>query len=345
MKIAEAGQSDKIILNRFVTENETGSFLQSWDWGEWQAALGRQVVRLKILDDSGNMTGAAQLIKMPLPLGKYYLYAPYGPVVDLRFKFEGLSLLIQELRSKFPDALFLRFEPKFLFDFQLKSSNIQLTKSANIQPGKTLAVDLSLEEEVLLSAMHPKTRYNIRLAQKHGVRVEKDLVVTPGHGLYYQEVVKLIVETAERQNYKGHSKKYYENLVDFFARKNGASGDITLCIYKALYENRLLASGIMVDFGATRTYLFGGSSESEKQVMAPYALHWQAMLDAKAQGLKHYDFWGLETASGKAAGFARFKAGFGGKVLEYAGALDAVFGKTGYWAYKLTRAGMRLLGR
>lgn len=345
MKIAEAGQSDKIIFNRFVTENETGSFLQSWDWGEWQAALGRRVVRFKILDDSGNMMGAVQLVKMPLPLERYYLYAPYGPVTDARFKLQDLTDIILELKSRFPDALFLRFEPKTAFNSQLSTGNLAVTKSANIQPGKTLNVDLSLEEETLLSAMHPKTRYNIRLAQKHGVRVEKDLVVTPGHGLYYQEAVRLIVETAERQDYKGHSKKYYENLVDFFARKNGMLGDITLNIYKALYENRLLASGIMLDFGTTRTYLFGGSSENEKQVMAPYALHWQAMLDAKARGLKFYDFWGLETASGKAAGFARFKAGFGGKVLEYSGAYDAIYSKSGYWAYKLARAGARLLGR
>jgi len=338
MQFAEAAQSEKAVFNRFVAENETGSFLQGWDWGEWQAALGRQVARFKILDNSGNMAGAVQLIKMPLPLGKYYLYAPYGPVVGPSFKSKDLSFLIGELKNKFPDALFVRIEPKAIL-------HLQLLKSANIQPGKTLAVDLSLGEEVLLAAMHPKTRYNIRLAQKHGVRVEKDLVVTPGHGLYYQEAVNLIVETAGRQQYKGHSRKYYENLVDFFARKNSVSGGITLSIYKALYENRLLASGIMVDFGATRTYLFGGSSESEKQVMAPYALHWQAMLDAKALGLRLYDFWGLETASGKSAGFARFKAGFGGKVLEYSGAYDAVFNSPGYWAYKLARAGAKLLGR
>jgi lipid II:glycine glycyltransferase (peptidoglycan interpeptide bridge formation enzyme) len=218
-------------------------------------------------------------------------------------------------------------------------------KTKNIQPGKTLVVDLVFEEEALLAGMHPKTRYNIRLAQKHGVRVEKDLVVTPGHGLYFQEAVELIVATAVRQGYKGHSKKYYESLVDFFAKKNQPVGGVALSVYKALYQNRLLASAIMLDFGSTRTYLFGGSSEEDKQVMAPYALHWQAMLDGKAAGLKFYDFWGLETASGKTQGFARFKQGFGGKAVDYTGAYDARFSKAGYAAYCLARFASKLLGK
>ena len=33
--------------------------------------------------------------------------------------------------------------------------------------------------------------------------------------------------------------------------------------------------------------------------MAPYLMHWQAMVDAKAAGLLQYDFWGVETASVK----------------------------------------------
>lgn len=330
--------SEKNEYDHAVSSLQSGSFLQSWDWGEWQAALGRQVTRFKILGESEEVVGVVQLIKMPLPLGKYYLYAPYGPVVGEKFKLQDFNLFIQEVKHKFPDALFFRLEPKIVFSFQL-------TKSANIQPGKTLVVDLSSGEEALLSAMHPKTRYNIRLAQKHGVRVEKDLVVTPGHGLYFQEAVELIVATAVRQGYKGHSKKYYENLVDFFAKKNQPAGGVALSIYKALFQNRLLASAIMLDFGFTRTYLFGGSSEEDKQVMAPYALHWQAMLDGKAAGLKLYDFWGLETASGKAHGFARFKQGFGGTAVSYAGAYDARFSKVGYAAYCAARFAGKFLGR
>ena len=345
MNLLEVGQSGKADYNRFIEGSETGSFLQSWDWGDWQKRLGRTVYRFKIQDLRGGITGAVQLVKIPLPWNKYYLYAPYGPVIDSRFRPEDFKDLTQEVKNKFPDALFLRLEPKAVFNFQLSTFNLPMVKSANIQPGKTLVMDLSLPETALLSAMHPKTRYNIRLAHKHGVVVEKDLVITPGHGLYFQEAVELIVATAVRQGYKGHAKKYYENLVDFFAKRDAGQSGVAISIYKALYHNQLLASAIIVDFGSTRTYLFGGSSESDKQIMAPYALHWQAMLDAKAAGLKTYDFWGLETASGKTQGFARFKQGFGGKAVEYPGAHDLPFSKAGYAAYRLTRSLLKRLGR
>ena len=87
-------------------------------------------------------------------------------------------------------------------------------------------------------------------------------------------------------------------------------GQIKLHIYKSIYQNKLLASAIFIDFGKTRTFLFGGSSAQDKNVMAPYLLHWQAILDAKNAGMKFYDFWGTETAKGEVPGFVRFKLGF-----------------------------------
>ena len=110
----------------------------------------------------------------------------------------------------------------------------------------------------------------------------------------------------------------------------------------------------MVDFGQTRTYLFGGSSSEHKNVMAPYLLHFQALRDAQSQGLKFYDFWGIETAGGDSPGFARFKLGFAPRSssesaipqlgsafasgqVEYGGAYDLVLRRFWYKAYSLLR--------
>ncbi len=331
--------TEKTAYDRLVAGAASGSFLQSWDWGEWQKALGRQVARYFLQTEKENPAGAVQLVRMPLPLGRHYWYAPYGPVIGPEY----LPAFAAEIKNQYPEALFVRIEPKTALGG--KPEALAWRKTKNIQPGKTLVLDLNQTEAELLAHMHPKTRYNIRLAFKHGVEVQKDLAITPGHGLYYKEAVGLIVETAKRQGYKGHGQKYYENMVDFFARKNPPTHSVSLSIYKALYHSRLLASAIMLDFGPTRTYLFGGSAEEDKQVMAPYALHWQAVMDAKAKGLETYDFWGLETAAGKAAGFARFKSGFGGQTREYAGAYDLPVLKSGYQLYKLARRAAGFLGR
>jgi lipid II:glycine glycyltransferase (peptidoglycan interpeptide bridge formation enzyme) len=333
-----------------VAESRGGSFLQSWEWGEWQVHLGRTVYRFKILDDSGEWAGSVQLIKMPLPLGKYYLYAPYGPVVDLRFKIEDFRFLLQELRKKLPDTIFIRIEPKESFNFQLLTFNLPIVKSTNIQPGKTLLIDLSKTEEQLLGDMHHKTRYNIKVAQKHGVEIKDEFAISIGHGLFFDEALKLIIETSKRQQFATFPPSYYKKMIDFFAL--GKPREVRLHIYKAIFDSRLLAAAIMIDFGKTRTFLFGGSADEHRNVMAPYLLHWQAIQDAKASGIEVYDFWGTETSSGEVPGFVRFKLGFApqlrsgslsGSEQSYAGAYDFIISKLWYRAYGLLRLVNKML--
>lgn len=346
MRLIELVDKDHQEYNQFIAASDSGSFLQSYDWGQWQISLGREVYRYWITDENQKRISAVQLIKMPLPLGKFYLYAPYGPVTDLGLKIEDLRFLEQGIKEKFPEAVFVRIEPKDSTIFQ--SLNLSIFKSPNIQPGKTLIIDISQTEEELLKQMHPKTRYNIRLAEKHGVEIKDEFDITIGHGLFAQEATALIVETATRQGYKGYGNNYYQQLIDFLAVQN--RGDVQLRIYKAIYQNKLLCSAIMVDYGATRTFLFGGSAEENKNVMAPYLMHWQAIKDAKLAGLKYYDFWGTETSSGKSAGFVRFKLGFVHSVSsgslsgikEYAGAHDLVINPLWYKIYRLSRKLARL---
>jgi len=336
MNLIELLSADKENYNRFVAESPSGSFLQSWEWGEWQEALGRKIFRYWILDDIGERTASIQLIKIPLPFGRYYLYSPYGPVVDgdYELRITNYEFLLQELQKRFADSIFIRIEPKG--KTAIRNPQSAIVKSNNIQPAKTLLIDLSKSEEQLLAEMHHKTRYNIKVAQKHGVEIKDEFEISVGYGLFASEAVELIANTAARQGFKGYGADYYNKLIDFFAVKNRV--DLKLHIYKAIYQNQILASAIMVDFGKIRTFLFGGSAEENKNVMAPYLLHWQAMLSARAQKMAVYDFWGTETSSGNVPGFVRFKLGFGGTEQSYAGAYDYIISKPWYRCYGLLRS-------
>ncbi len=342
MKLVEVSENQKDLYNQFVADSPTGSFLQSWEWGSWQEKLGRQVNRFFLKNDNednknsvDSIIGSIQLIKMPLPLGKYYLYAPYGPVGDLKLKIEDLGL---ELQKKFPGAIFFRVEPICLFEGLSDGAK----KTVNIQPAITMVVELNKQPEEILALMHPKTRYNIKLAQKHGVLVQSELVVTPGHGLYFKEAIDLIIETQIRQQYRGHNQAYYRNLIDFFSSQQSLDG-LRVRIYKVLFGRQLLASGVMVDFGKTRMYLYGGSSEIQRNLMAPYLMHWQAIQDAKFEGLERYDLGGSEVSSGGEKGFTRFKQGFGGKVVNYSGAYDIVCRPLLYQSYKFARLANKII--
>jgi lipid II:glycine glycyltransferase (peptidoglycan interpeptide bridge formation enzyme) len=335
MDLVELSEFDKDHYNRFVAQQPSGSFLQSWEWGMWQKKLGREPYRF-LLEDGNRIVASLQVIKSPLPMGKYYLYLPYGPVVEKNFKFQisNFKYLLQELQQKFPGAVFIRIETKDRIEGLLSIAK----KTTNIQPGKTLIIDLSKSEEQLLAEMHQKTRYNIKLAQRHGVQVVSEPLVVPGHGLYVKEALDLITQTADRQDFQTFPRAYYEQFLDYFALQN-SGGDVKIYLYKALLDRELLTAAIMVDFGNTRTYLFGGSAAHHREAMAPHLLHFTAMLDAKRSGLNFYDFWGVETASGDQPGFVRFKMGFApqGSTIEYPGAYDIAHRKPLYHAYKTLR--------
>lgn len=318
--------------NDFVSRQNSGSFLHAWEWGQLQHEYSNKEVLRFFVEEGQTVLLAAQAIVTPLFAGQYYIYIPYGPVVKDEDDLTTLQFFLDKLRERFKSAVCIRIEPKY----NPPQKALLGKKTINIQPGKTAVVNLTVSDEDLNAAMHPKTRYNIKVAQKHGVDIQSEFVIENGHGLYYKEAVELILDTAKRQGYLTHPFAYYEKIVNFFAI-NKRSSDIKVSIYKAIYKKALVATAIIVDFGKTRTYLFGGSSPDYRNVMAPHLLHYQAMIDAKANGYAEYDFDGIETSVGKEAGFARFKLGFGGHIVSYSGAYDLILHKMIYKLYVILR--------
>ncbi len=338
MKILPITQKDKDAYNTFVASNN-GSFLQSFEWGEWQTSNNRQALRYLVQDDdTGDTVLSAQFIRHPLPFGQYYLYCPYGPVVNCKLQIANCKLAIQELIQKiqkdFPKTIFVRLEPTYNLPFgpelrvegQLTTYN--LVPTLHIQPGSTILLDITKSNDELLTAMHPKTRYNIKVAEKHGVTIKK---------LQSQEEKQLVASmlkgTLTRRNLVSPSTDYYYKLANY----NTDDKNFTVNTFGAYLGDTLLACALTIDVNQTRTYLFGGSTTEHKNLMAPYLLHWQIIQDAKTFGLTTYDWFGAEGAVSDGSGFARFKSGFGGTVLQYGGAWDIVLKPLAYRTYRATR--------
>lgn len=301
--------------------------MHAWSWGDWQQTIfQRKPIRLALFDgDKSALLG--QGLVLQLPFGFSYVYFPYGPIRLSDFSekkyLEYLTSFTELVKKEFSHSFFARIEP-------MQTLSTEPTGSyhfKNVQPQSTLILDLKKDAETLLSEMHSKTRYNIKLAQRHSVQVE---VTTDEQQV--NEAIDLIVKTGERQSYHGYSKAYYQKLVNFF--RNNPDQAITISVYIAHLHREILASAIMLDYKNTRIYLFGGSSDNKRQVMAPYLLHWQAIQDAQNNDITKYDFWGLETAAGKESGFVRFKMGFGGEVKHYGGAWDLPLNTFTYSAYR-----------
>jgi len=294
----------------------TDNFLQSKEWENFQKELGKHAFRLE-----KNL-----FIKNSLPFGKSYLYCPNGPdkVGD------GFIRKAKELAKK-ENAIFIRIEPLEI----KKTTNQKLKKSKSVQPPSTLMLDLTKSKEQLLTEMKPKTRYNIRLAEKKGVKIE---VSTDPEKI--EIFHKILSETTSRDQFRGHSKDYYKKMLKFFGEKG-----ITK-LYLAKYDGEYIAANIMCFFGNTADYLHGASSNKHREVMAPHLLQWQAITDAKKDSFKYYDFWGIapdDSPKHKWAGVTRFKKGFGGEQIDYPGTFDVVISKWWYLIYKIMRFANRVL--
>ncbi len=293
-----------------------GAFLQSFEWGEFQAALGFKVERIS--EDVKGKSVIAQAVNFPMPLKSSYWHLPKGPLGDA-----SVEKAIELLCKKLPGGAFLKIEP-----VKLPKKG---QKSLDRQPSVTTIVDLSQTEEQILSAFKQKTRYNVRLAEKKGVTAQ---IV----GLeQFEDLVRLMQQTAERDKFSLHELDHYKTMLQKLQ-----SDDCRAFLAMAYYEGRPLAANVMIDAFGTRTYLHGASSNLYRNVMAPYALHKFLILDAKQKGLSSYDFWGIAPPeSGEDhpwAGITRFKLGFGGKVVTMPGTYDVRKQTLMYFAYRLAKS-------
>lgn len=298
--------------NKFVISNGD-QFLQSWEWAEFQKKLGKKIWRLGI--KYNDIVGQALIVKHALPLGKSYLYCPRGPIFNSLPDKEVLKLFFTKIKklAQKHRAIFLRIEPFQDLGFKI----LDLKRVKDIQPSNTAILDISRSEEKILSNMHEKTRYNIRLAQRRGVKVRESNNI--------KTFLSLIHQTSKREKFKPHSDHYYQTLL--------AHNNKFVRIYAAEYKGEILAVHMMIFFGSTAAYIHGASSRKYKNVMAPHLLHWHTMQESKKQGYSQYDFWGIDEK--KWPGLTRFKKGFGGKIINYPGTFDILINNFWYQLYKI----------
>ena len=282
------------------------SFLQSVAWEQFQQAAGFDTKRF-----DGTLA-----IKRPLPFGKCWIYIPRW---DLGARSQELGILDDVINwAKRESAIFIRVEPA---TGTLPEGWREVEQ--HMQPQHTTMLDLTKSEEELLAAMHQKTRYNIRLAEKKGVAVRfsrdvKDL----------DAFLAIKKEVEARSSFRFHSDEYYRTMLKTFSspcqgevarpqagRRGPSEGtDVTadplpsanaeglplskgektsLEIAIAEHNGTPLAVHLLISHVETVTYAHGASSSKQRELMAPHLLQWESIKRAKEQGFKKYDFYGI----------------------------------------------------
>lgn len=321
--------------NTFLSNHPDVHLLQTGEWGELKSAFGWDPVRF-ILDDGAG----AQILFRHLPLGLTLAYLPKPALSDQGSTFSEKFWAEVDAVCREHRAVFLKIELdawKSETD-SLDTSHIAFrTSTHNIQPPRTIVVDLCGSEDEILARMKQKTRYNIRLAQKKGVAVRPWDDLPAFH--------QMMLVTSGRDGFGVHSLEYYQRAYELFHPTGMAK------LLVAEYENRPLAALMVFVRGRRAWYVYGASNDQERNRMPTYLLQWEAMRWARSKGAEEYDLWGVpdedkETLEAHFTersdglwGVYRFKRGFGGQLKRAAQALDRVYNPLLYRMYLWRMAG------
>ena len=348
-KILEIGErpysEEDAEWDAFVANHPHGSILQTTNWARLKNRFGWTSHRVWMRKD-GQLVAGAQVLYRSAAAGLVKMaYIPHGPLVDWDDE-EQVTVLLNQIDQSVYErgAGILKMEPLLwqsdAIDAKWRAICQQhnlLPDTDTIQPPNTVLVDLRPSTDEILAAMKQKTRYNIRLAAK------KDVVVRQGDLKDIAAFNKLMRVTGERDQFGVHTPMYYHAAFEIFKPMN------QVALFLAEYEERPLAGVMVFTLGKTAAYLYGASSNEERQRMPTYAVQWAAMEWAKAQGCHWYDLWGVPDAPEDELeanfsdrndglwGVYRFKRGFGGQIQRTIGATDRIYNKLVYKLYRWRR--------
>ncbi|HSW96258.1 MAG TPA: peptidoglycan bridge formation glycyltransferase FemA/FemB family protein [Candidatus Saccharimonadales bacterium] len=313
--------------------------LQTYEWGEFRKKTGIKVIRRAFVEDKKILAGFQQTIHKVPKLHYNIGYLPKG--------FLPTEELLGDLYTigKENKCIFIQLEPnvtvaegKEHMDLLIRNSKFLIRNSHRPLFTKyTFQLDLTKSEEELLKNMHPKTRYNIKVAQKHNVQVAED-----NSDESFNTYWHLTEETTKRQKFFAHTKKYHELMWETLKQKSANQLQAHLLCAKytpeAQKEPVTLAAWILFSFHDTLYYPYGASSTEYKNVMASNLMMWEAIKFGKKMGLKTFDMWGSMGENPDTTdpwyGFHRLKQGYGPTLVEFVGSYDLVINPYLYQLYK-----------
>ena len=313
-----------------VQKHPAGGFHQSFSWAKFKQADGWDSYKIGIFDKKDKLIGGAVLLQFHFYSTKTnFFYIPEAPILDyenedeLNAQWRVLETAIHSIVDvgKIAKTTHIRIEPRtnhcpkwFLSRFS--------KAPLNLQPKYSQIVDLKASEDDILTQMKQKGRYNIKLAEKKGVKIVKvDNIQKKDREEFY----KIYKQTFERNKFSGKEKELFENLMPNCKEISK--------LYFAEYNGERIATAYVIYYGARATYLYGASSNENREVMSPYLLHWEIMKDAKKEGFKIYDLWGIAPSTAKDhdwKGLTNFKKKFGGEEITFIGAYDYIIQKDLY---------------
>lgn len=321
---------DKKDWEEYVLSQPQANFLQSYNWGLFQAKLDKKFFPMGIFTD-GVQVGAAMIIKEEAKRGDYLTIAG-GPILDWDSKqaeeiFKVFIQFVNQL-AQTEQCVFVRIRPQALDSASIR----QLFQQNNLQPSPmhltadlTLQLDIDQDEEELLMQMRKNTRYYIRRGKRDGIYTK--IIQDPGFMKTFHEYQLYL---ADKHNFVPFSYDFFRHQFETFLADDQAA------FVNSYIKDKLLASAFVIFYNQEAVYHYGASTPENEDWPGSYVGQWGAILEAKKRGCKRYNFWGVapeDQPEHRFAGVSLFKRGFGGEEIQYLPAHDLPV----EFQYKLTK--------
>lgn len=317
----------------FLSRHPRGHLLQSYEWGKVKSQWINEFVIVR--GENGEIKASLSILirRMPvLPLA--FLYAPRGPVCDLhdeaslRALTEGAKEIARRYKAitlkldtdtSIEDTAYAQTMEKLGWRLNNKYSNLE-----GVQARFVFRVDIGGKTpEQIMAGFHSKTRYNIRVAQRHGVTVRV------GTREDIPAFFALMQETGRRDGFVIRPLSYFYKLFDCLGAHQR--------LFIASVDGEDVAGAMAGAYGSKCLYLYGASANEHRQKMPAYLVQWEMMQYAREMGCSIYDLRGVPGVveeDNPIYGLYRFKKGFGGDLCEFIGELDMVYKPFWFWAFK-----------
>jgi lipid II:glycine glycyltransferase (peptidoglycan interpeptide bridge formation enzyme) len=343
VRVVAAARGDT--WNEFVA-SAGGSFLQSWQWGEFKRGQGWRVLRLMAWRGREPAAALQVLIKV-IPWVGAFCYGAEGPVLQSEAwsgDSSALTTLLAEVRRRVAPCggIVLTVDP-LTSDAAVTQtlSTLGLRPSLNaVQPEATAVVHLNRAEEDLWRGLARDARYRIGRAQRDGV------VVRPGNRADVPGFAAMIAETGRRKGFGVRDGTYLAQLVAMLEAEDCGAFMV------AELHGALAGATVVSTFGQRALSLYTASDEMGRRVGVQHLLHWEAMLRARRSNCALYDFRGIGAdgaREGLGGGLSFFKQRFGTEQQELVGAWDDVYRRHAYQVFLRSldarRRGVRTLSR
>jgi peptidoglycan pentaglycine glycine transferase (the first glycine) len=311
--------------------------LQTWEWAQVKAPLG-WVPMPFVWDGAAAMVLKRQVLRRGFAARLCILYVPKGPLFDAADAASQRQVLDDlQAFSRQQGAIELKIDPDVVLGWGLpgggsarENASGHAFESALSQRGwqpsgeqiqfrNTVLIDLRPSEEELLRRMKQKTRYNVRLAEKKGVRIRV------GTRDDLPALYRMYAETSVRDGFVIRPESYYRAVWETFM--STPPDGLAPCAEPLIAEvdGQAVAAIFLFYFAGRAYYLNGMSREAHRELMPNHLLQWEAMKRGRARGCTAYDLWGAPDQfdeSDSMWGVFRFKEGLGGEVLRTLGAWD-----------------------